>query len=266
MQRNRHSTAAWAALLIVAVPLGAYAAGGGEPGEGYVAPYKMEPVDGGERVRITLTEKAIGRLGIETSAVTTEKADRTFVIGGDVVGEPPKSVGATTSSNLVATNSPIVPSQAVWISFPITEDIEKSAHLPIRVRALNGGEAGSGTRAMANEALNKVVTAEGGGKLYFKTSGNSAGLAVGQRVLVEVPYAGNDKDHTVVPYASIIYDKNGDEWTYVSPEPAVYVRESIDIAYIDGDKVFLIEGPEPGTAVVTVGAAELLGIEYKVGY
>jgi hypothetical protein len=34
---------------------------------------------------------------------------------------------------------------------------------------------------------------------------------------------------------------------------------------IDGDRAILSDGPAPGTEVVTVGAAELLGTEYEVG-
>jgi hypothetical protein len=41
----------------------------------------------------------------------------------------------------------------------------------------------------------------------------------------------------------------------------VYQREPITITSIDGDEVRLSEGPEPGTPVVTVAAAELVGVE-----
>jgi hypothetical protein len=45
----------------------------------------------------------------------------------------------------------------------------------------------------------------------------------------------------------------------------VFVRESIDVIEIDGDQALLSDGPAPGTEVVTVGAAEILGTEYEVG-
>ena len=69
----------------------------------------------------------------------------------------------------------------------------------------------------------------------------------------------------VVPYASIIYDLNGKTWVYTSPETLVFVRNPISVDYIDGDLAVLSEGPPTGTLVVTVGVAELYGIDTGVG-
>jgi hypothetical protein len=68
-----------------------------------------------------------------------------------------------------------------------------------------------------------------------------------------------------MPYAALLYDPNGDTWAYTNPEPLVFVRSPVAIARIDGDVAILSWGPPPGTRVVTVGAAELLGAEYEVG-
>jgi hypothetical protein len=43
-----------------------------------------------------------------------------------------------------------------------------------------------------------------------------------------------------------------------------FVPQEVVIARIDGDTAILTSGPAPGTEVVTVGAAELLGAEYGV--
>jgi len=69
----------------------------------------------------------------------------------------------------------------------------------------------------------------------------------------------------VIPYGAVIYDQNGATWTYTSPEPLTFVREAITIDTIDGDRAILSEGPPDGTVVVSVGAAEVYGTEYKVG-
>jgi hypothetical protein len=68
-----------------------------------------------------------------------------------------------------------------------------------------------------------------------------------------------------IPYAAVLYDPAGDTWTYTSPEDLVFVREPITVRRIDGNQALLSDGPPAGTAVVTVGAAELLGTEYEVG-
>ena len=69
----------------------------------------------------------------------------------------------------------------------------------------------------------------------------------------------------VIPYAAVLYDPNGDTWTYTSPAPFVFIRSRIRVDHIEGSQAFLSSGPPPGTDVVTVGAAELLGVEYRVG-
>jgi hypothetical protein len=51
---------------------------------------------------------------------------------------------------------------------------------------------------------------------------------------------------------------------YTNPEPLVFLRSPITIDYIDGDLAVLSEGPAVGTAVVTLGAAELFGTETGV--
>jgi hypothetical protein len=68
-----------------------------------------------------------------------------------------------------------------------------------------------------------------------------------------------------IPYAAVLYDPDGDTWTYTSPETLVFIRAPIEVVRIEGDRAILSDGPAPGTEVVTVGAAELLGTEYEVG-
>ncbi len=68
---------------------------------------------------------------------------------------------------------------------------------------------------------------------------------------------------TIVPYAAVIYDVDGEAWVYTNPTPLTFVRAGIDIDTIDGDMAILSEGPPAGTAVVTVGGAELYGAEFE---
>jgi hypothetical protein len=72
--------------------------------------------------------------------------------------------------------------------------------------------------------------------------------------------------HKVVPYAAVLYDAHGETWVYTSPAPLVFVRHAIHVAYISGDRAVLSQGPPAGTAVVTVGAAELFGAEFEIGH
>ena len=70
----------------------------------------------------------------------------------------------------------------------------------------------------------------------------------------------------VVPYSSIIYDYKGQAWVYTNPEPRTFVRQKVVIDFIEGDNVFLHDGPPVGTVVATVGVTELYGTETKVGH
>lgn len=75
----------------------------------------------------------------------------------------------------------------------------------------------------------------------------------------------NGVAHLIIPYSSLIYDLNGATWVYISPAPLTYHREPIIVDFIEGDMVFLVEGPPIGTVVVTVGVAELYGVDTGVG-
>ena len=74
----------------------------------------------------------------------------------------------------------------------------------------------------------------------------------------------DDSQKKIIPYAAVLYGLNGETWTYTNPEPLVYLREVIVVDHIDGDMAILLEGPEVGTPVVTVGVSLLYGAEVGV--
>jgi hypothetical protein len=87
-----------------------------------------------------------------------------------------------------------------------------------------------------------------------------------KRVGLQTARVRGDAQQKVIPYAAVIYDSEGNTFTYTSPEPLVYVREKVKVDYVDGDRVVLSEGPSAGTEVVTVGAAEVYGTEFEVAH
>jgi Cu/Ag efflux pump CusA len=64
-----------------------------------------------------------------------------------------------------------------------------------------------------------------------------------------------------IPYSAVVYDSSGDAWTFAVVDERKYKRAAITIADIVGDVAILDAGPTDGTEVVTVGAAELVGVE-----
>ena len=65
----------------------------------------------------------------------------------------------------------------------------------------------------------------------------------------------------VIPAAAVEYNNDGTAFTYTSPESLAYVQQPITIDAVTGDQAVLSAGPSVGTPVVTVGSAELLGVE-----
>jgi type IV secretory pathway TrbF-like protein len=70
----------------------------------------------------------------------------------------------------------------------------------------------------------------------------------------------------VVPHSSVIYDPKGQSWVYTSPQPRTFVRQKVDVEYVEGDRAVLREGPPAGTIVVSTAAAEVYGADFGVGH
>jgi hypothetical protein len=69
----------------------------------------------------------------------------------------------------------------------------------------------------------------------------------------------------IIPFSAVQYDAQGQAWAYTSPAPLTFLRSPIAVDHVDGELAYLRHGPARGTAVVTVGVAELFGAEYGVG-
>jgi hypothetical protein len=70
----------------------------------------------------------------------------------------------------------------------------------------------------------------------------------------------------VVPYAAVVYDKDGSTWVYTNPQPLTFIRQAIKVEFIVGDDAVLKEGPDVGMQVATTGAPQLYGAEKGVGH
>ncbi|TCD14192.1 hypothetical protein [Oricola cellulosilytica] len=243
---QRRIAALIAASVIVTTGGAAQAAGESEPVEGYVPPYELI-VAGEGRYKIKLKQSAIDRLDIQTAEMRTETKSRTISTGG-LVFEIERS-GADQSSDFFVG----IPDNQ--LDYMITGGIKVAA-----------GIGGITQEYLAAEDPDiRYLESRQQGYKFFRVTTNSPLLTNGQRVLVEAE-ANPEQELTVAPYSALIYDKNGGTWVYVAETPDTFLRHKVDVEFIDGDSVYLLDGPPPGTKVVTVGAAELLGTEYKVGY
>ena len=68
-----------------------------------------------------------------------------------------------------------------------------------------------------------------------------------------------------VPYGAVVYDANGGAWVYATTDTLTYARTPIEVIEVRDDRAHLAAGPDVGTEVVTVGTAELYGVEQGIG-
>lgn len=69
----------------------------------------------------------------------------------------------------------------------------------------------------------------------------------------------------VVPATAVFVDPHGHWWVYTNPAPNEFVREEVKVKQETNGQVVLKVGPPVGTEVVTVGVAELYGVEDSGG-
>jgi hypothetical protein len=224
-----------------------------------IAPARLEPIEGSEFQRVVLTAKAAERLDIQTVPVGEEQVVRKRTVGGEVVALP--EAGAANPG-------------PVWARVSLSKDElnQVDRGQPTLVRALGRDEEedrgwwaepdeGPGYDDAEDVDLPGEDMVE---ELYYLINSPEHGPTVGQAVLVELSLSVQGPLRKVVPYAAVLYGVNGETWVYSNPEPLVFVRQPIVVDYIEGDLAILSEGPETGTEVVTVGAAELFGTETGV--
>jgi len=85
-----------------------------------------------------------------------------------------------------------------------------------------------------------------------------------RRIGLETSTIAEAEGRLVVDHAALIYDSKGGSWVYAVSEPLTYLRAAVMVTHTDQALVFLADGPAVGTAVVTVGAAQLYGEELGI--
>ncbi len=123
---------------------------------------------------------------------------------------------------------------------------------PTEAAATKGAGPATVTPIAGSDRSQVVLTAEAVKRVGITTelvSTTAAGLA----------------QQSVIPLDAVLWDKDGRTWTYTNPAPLTYVPVELVIGRVEGDTAIMLSGPAPGTPVVTVGGAELLGAEFGNG-
>jgi hypothetical protein len=257
------------ALILITVPL--LVSCGDREGPSKEEPARVEEIPGSAFKRVILTEKAAERIGLETVSVREELMARTMTVGGQVLLAGNSSANPDGDSGSLGLGG-------VVLRVPVSEaDLNRvDRSQPAYVLPLGGEADAPGMIAQPIDMANPGSSEEGtsgqaqphigweDGALYYRTDGDDLGLVPGQGVFVELAMSSGEAQRKIVPYAAVLYGVNGETWVYGNPEPLVFVRLPITVDYVDGDLAVLLEGPEVGTPVVTLGAAELFGTETGV--
>jgi hypothetical protein len=286
-------SAVLAAVAAITVPVNAIAKDAERPA-------RLERVEGSDLPRVILQEQAAKRLAIEVSEVKIVGAKRWMLLVGEVEqvnGDALEtaSISATSTGQSTPVQLRIrVPSdgQAALNSQQDLLAIEPASDAGLAPEDYAdaydpfGNDDGPNDRDDDSDDVKMVMVVPIGpdssvnryfarpleappGTLangqYFEPIKADIAMKLGQQVLVRMEKPDGDENAKIIPYSSVIYDVSGNSWLYTNPEPLVFVRQKISIDRILGNVVVLKEGPEAGTKIVSVGAAELMGVEQKVG-
>jgi len=287
--------AAVAALLVA--PRGGYTADpAGSGAAAKSAAVKLEPIPGSPAKRVTLSARAAERLGIEIGKVGEEPIVRRQMVSGLVTLPQGKPIAAKPAGGFAPAPRPAgaggfadfgrVPAAPVAVpaAAPAPQPAAVSAPVPGEVWVLVTLSPGEWDRLAKDkparllplatrEKLVKELVAQPSGvapledtkrsmlSLYYVVPGKEHGLALNNRMRVELELAGSAEKQRFVPYGAVYYDAKGAAWVYVNPSPLTFERQRITVDRIIGELAVLSAGPPVGTSVVTVGASLLYGAE-----
>ena len=238
--------------LVPLVMVGLQVAGcGGTPAAAKVQAVKIEPMEGSSFKRLTLTDQAIKRLALEVAPLREEQTTRKRLLGGEVV---------TPAGRF-----------AVRLRLSVSDYEAVDATRPVRVLPANASAPAPTRDIIAQPVPAAPVSLVAGPAaailqipVDFSLDGVDHGFIGAEKVLVEVSLKGGGM-RKIIPYSALIYEINGDTWVYTSPEARVFVRARVVADYVDGNRAVLTEGPPSGTQVVSIGATQLYGAEFRVG-
>lgn len=254
-------------------------------------PAKLEKVEGSDLPRVVLTEKAAERTGIQFAPVREEKVRRWLIVGGKVEAQrplPKGQEGYTVAATRPGPGSgPVrvsVPMVAAWMAGThsvrvlFSDDVddaeddlgqlddEDDDHAVIIIVLPESTKTVDGGISIRQAEMSAVVESGDAVNLIYAVEGNFEGLKTGDHVPVKFSRPESSGMRKVVPYSAVLYDARGNAWLYTSPEPLVFVRQPITVDFVEGERAVLKEGPAAGTLVVKTGAAELFGVEHKIGH
>jgi hypothetical protein len=278
----------WMAGLLTAIGLQSVVIGGflystrskpdaAKPGAAHAAKFvaKAEKTKDPNIKKFILIPKAAERLDIKTGQVRVQQVTRKRRVEGEVLA-PPKATVATApagglsfpeGASAAVLESKLSAPQPVLVRVPFDGDVDRVAQdRPARILPVDAKDGLAGKPARLIKAPDGTDAKEAARTLYYQVADAGQELSPGERVRAEIELTSSGTERLTVPFAAVIYEPDGRNSVYTNPEPLVFIRHYIKVDYVEGDLAILSDGPPVGTAVVTDGAIELFGAEFKVGH
>ncbi len=160
----------------------------------------------------------------------------------------------------------IVDLAQVWIRVPIYvgQQSEIVADAEAQVVGLEGDADLAGRIATSVAAPPSADALAATADLYYELDNGDGAFRPGERIGVSLLLEG-EAESLIIPNAAVLYDIYGGTWVYTQLEENRYQRSRVVVDHTQGDVAVLASGPEPGTAIVVEGAAELFGTEFGTG-
>lgn len=150
----------------------------------------------------------------------------------------------------------------VWVRVPVyVGDLpELNAEAPSAVGNLAADVGGKTFAAAPVTAPPSANAAAGTVDLFYELDNQTPKFSPGQRVGVTLPLQAAT-DSLTAPWSAVIHDIYGGTWVYERTGERTFCRRRVLVRCVVDNTAVLAAGPEPGTQVVTAGAAELFGAE-----
>jgi cobalt-zinc-cadmium efflux system membrane fusion protein len=223
-------------------------------------------------------EEARAQLEVATATLNAARErlkaiGQTTVGSGDVVIRAPFAgtilAVAAAAGQTVSASAPlaeIAQVSTLWVKVPLyagdANAVDQSR--PALVTTL--GSQQSPRPAMRITAPPTANPTSASVDLFYEIKGSAeTPLRPGERVTVQLPLKTTEKG-LVVSDRAVLYDISGGTWVYEDRGNGTYARRRIEIARHVGNLAVIARGIEPGTRVVTAGAAELFGTEFGAGH
>jgi hypothetical protein len=214
-----------------------------------IAPSKLEAIGDTGMKRITLTEHAARRIGVATVNVQEEYVQQNRKISGIVT-----KLGVANGVGIAFGTVSVKGLQHTGT------DCERN----VRFVAMSDHDWSNSLAAqMPDIVLTGGVDTTAVDYLFENKDG---AVTLGTQVFVEVCIADTVGQAQVIPQSALLYSAEGKTWVYTEESPLTYVRAPVDVAWIDGARVILKNGPPVGSAIVTTGSVELFGEEFGIGH